>query len=141
MHLSARGRAPDPSGYEGGGTRRSQPRSSSSKLPLKNPALLSFGKQPALKHCLYFPEDSELPARLAHADSLRRVPQLQHLILVWWDGHSSHPVPSTAGTHEAGSSTPPAPEENWLPANPCAFLSALPAFPTYVPLRWSEAAA
>lgn len=78
------------------------------QTPLQNPALLSFGKQPALKYCLYSPEDSELPARLARADSLRRVPQLQLLILAWWDGHSSHPVPSTAGTHEEGSS-PPAP--------------------------------
>lgn len=77
------------------------------QTPLQNPASLSSGKQPALKSCLYFPGDSELPARLARADSLRHIPQLQHLILVWWDGHGSHPMPSTAGTLKAGSSPPP----------------------------------
>lgn len=78
--------------------------------PLQNPALLSSGKQPALKYSPYFPGDSELPARLARADSLRCIPQLQHLILVWWDGHGSHPVPSTAGTRRAGSSPPQLPK-------------------------------
>ena len=106
--------------------------------PSVEPSIARLWKTASLETPPYFLGDSELP----DGDLLMLIPcdvSPGCSTSFWCGTDAAHPPPQHCWHPARQARAPPAPLANWLPANPHAFLAALPAFPTSVPLRWSEA--